>query len=365
VVQLLPDAVRRDPIFRLVGTGRGRWLFIALVAATTAVLLVGPELWLGTERQATAMQLGGRAAWALVGVPVVLYLYFWVPISISTLLRELAANGVLVDPDGGDGTVADSAIEIDGLMDSPFWPMAGVLAVVGSFAWEIFRVSLSASPTILVATVLAVAGAAVTIYAGIVMLLRLVAGTIATGRAIGRAESRVVPLHGDDAGGWGGFGQRFFVVARAGIAYGAVAIVINLAAIASGVDPTQSPASMITLAYFVLLPPLVVWTWFFAPHRAMLDARARALAPLTVAAGEAVYAGLAAAEGDDAAAAVRAGSERLDELVRRRDLIVATHPAWPLRLVELRAIWVTAFAPVIAAVVATVANIVSGWLVPD
>ena len=242
--------------------------------------------------------------------------------------------------------------------------MAGVLAVVGSFAWEIFRVSLSASPTILLVTVLAVAGAAVTIYSGIVMLLRLVAGTIATGRAIGRAEPRVIPLHGDDAGGWGGFGQRFFVVARAGIAYGAVAVVINLAAIASGVDPTKSAASMITLAYFILLPPLVVWTWFFAPHRAMLDARARALVPLTQEAEEAAFVGIAAAEGEDPTASLRAGSERLDELLRRRDLIVATHPAWPLRLVELRAIWVTAFAPVIAAVVATVADIVSGWLVP-
>ena len=118
--QPLPAAVRRDPIFRLVGVGPGRWIFIAVVAVTSAVLLVGPELGLGTERQATDMQLAGRAAWALVGVPVALYLYFWVPISISTLLPELAANRVLVDPEGGDRTVAESADDIDRLMDSSF-----------------------------------------------------------------------------------------------------------------------------------------------------------------------------------------------------------------------------------------------------
>ena len=327
----------------------------------SAAILARPELRLAGRLPPTEFQMLGRLAWAVVGVPVGLYLYLWVPIAVSTLIRELAVNGVLVDPKGGEKAVADSATAIDGLMDSLLWPAAGVLAVVGCFALELVKFAQPESLIDQVVTVLAIAGTAVAIYTGTVMLLRLIVGTVATSRAIGMAESRVIPLHGDEAGGWGGFGRRFFVLARAGIAYGAVAVLINLASIDANVDPTGSATAMITLSFFVLLPPLLVWAWFFAPHRAMLEARARVLAPLSPAAADAASAGLVPGEVGDAEA-IRSGSERLEGLIHRRDLIVSTHPAWPLRLVEIRAVWATAFAPVIAALVATVAGIVSGWL---
>jgi len=51
-------------------------------------------------------------------------------------------------------------------------------------------------------------------------------------------------------------------------------------------------------------------------------------------------------------------------LERRRELLVRAYPVWPLRLVELRTGWVTAFLPVVTAVVTAVAGIVARWLAP-
>jgi hypothetical protein len=357
----MPEVVRWDPIFRLVGFGFRRWTVFAVVMVATGILLANPELRFSDQPKASELQRLGRIAWALVGVPVGLYLYLWVPVAVSSLIPELETNGVLDDPEGGEGTVEDSVARIDRWMGSPLWPAPGLLAIVGSFAFGWVKLAPPADTTGLAVTNLAYVGIALAIYLGSVMLLRLVVGTVATSWAINRAESRVIPLHGDEAGGWGGFGRRFFVLARGGIAYGAVAILINLAAIQANLDPTRSAASMVTLAFFLLIPPLVVWGWFFAPHRAMLDARARVLTQLSDAAERAASAGLASGESNDPAELATA-SERLEALIHRRDLIVATHPAWPLRLVELRVVWATAFAPIVTAVVATIAGIVTGWL---
>src|SRR6266498_6096465 len=111
------------------------------------------------------------------------------------------------------------------------------------------------------------------------MISRLIFGTVKIARSIGQVEvePHVIPLHGDEAGGWGGFGRRFFVLAGAGLLYAVVAIVVNLEAIQLGHHPTTSPVSLTTLGCFILLPPLVVWTWFYAPHQALLRARAAAL----------------------------------------------------------------------------------------
>ncbi|MCA1569831.1 MAG: hypothetical protein LC798_05810 [Chloroflexi bacterium] len=379
--QPLPAAVRHDPLFRLAGIGGGRWVLAAAIVALNAVtLVVLPKVWSAPQQALTDLDVVGRATWALVGVPVALFLYFWVPIAISTLIPELRSNGALVDRADGDAVVPARrglsgveepdtgldalAAKIDARMDSRVWPVAGVIAVAGSLALEVPTLG-SASSSTRALTVLELVGTATPVYAGTVLILRLVFGMVATTRSIGRAEPRVIPAHADDAGGWGGFGRRFFVLALAAVLYGVVGIVVNAAAIASGTDPSKSPASLITLAYFVVLPPMVVGAWFYAPHQAMLKARSAALAPLSRAVEHAALAGLEPADsGDDPVAVVRAGSDRLTELERRRELLVRAYPVWPLRLVELRTVWATAFLPVVTAVVTAVAGIVARWLAP-
>jgi hypothetical protein len=376
----LPAAVRHDPLIGLTGSGDGRWWFTAAIAASNFVtLVVAPMIWSDPGVPLGYADVVGRGVWALVGVPVGLFLYFWVPIAISTLIPELRANRVLEksrsrrrrstrrgraeldDPEPGLDHVAAT---IDETMDRRVWREIGAVSVAGSFALGLATI-WPASPTARAVTALAMVGTAVPIYAGTVMILRLIFGLVAATRSIGQAEPRVIPGHGDEAGGWGGFGRRFFVLARAALLYGLVAIIVNAASIAAGRDPSRSPVSLITLSYFVVLPPIVVWAWFYAPHEAMLRARVAAVAPLSRAFEKAQLEGLEdAVAGQDPVASLRAGSDRLAELERRRELIVKAYPAWPLRLAEIRAVWATAFLPVVTAIVTAVAGIVAGWLTP-
>jgi hypothetical protein len=99
----------------------------------------------------------------------------------------------------------------------------------------------------------------------------------------------------------------------------------------------------------------------------MLRARAEILGPISREAEAVRLAGIDDVDAKDPAAPIRLGSDRIAELVRRHDLIVATHPVWPLRLIELRAVWATAFAPIVTTLIATVASFVGDWLkgVPD
>jgi hypothetical protein len=368
------SSVRRDPLFCLTERGNSRWIFAATIVLLNLVTLVVLPI-LGAQPQSPPAQPPaqpvaeptyiGPFVWAVLGIPIGLFLYFWVPGAIAGLIPDLRANGVLRGSAADDRTLNRVAAETSALMDHWLWPLLGVAAVAGS-------IPLALRPPEPVATtfdplqrLVAAVGTAIPVYAGTVMISRLIFGTVKIARSIGQVEvePRVIPLHGDQAGGWGGFGRRFFVLAGAGLLYAVVAIVVNLEAIQLGHDPTRSPASLITLGYFILLPPLVVWAWFYAPHRAMLQARTAALEPLSRAFEAEEGRSLARPpNAKDPIADLRVTSDRMAELARRRDLLVAAYPGWPLRLVELRAVWATAFLPLVTAVITALAAIVSGWV---
>ena len=357
-----PQRARREPIRELAGHLDRRWVLTgALVAINTVTLVVVPYLRPDPLEPLSVLQYIARAAWVFLGLPVAMFLYYWVPNAISSLIPELKKAGVLRDRDGDDVTLDSLADDIRDWIGSALWPVIGVLAVAGSFVVVGPLQEGEIGATSFRLRLLAVLGAAPAVYAGTVMLCRLVVGTVTTARAVGRAEPRVIPIHGDDAGGWGGFGQRFFVLARAGAVYGFVFILFNVAAITAEGSPSTSLASLSTLVYYVILPPLVVWAWFYAPHKAMLRARVAELAGLSEAFETAASLPRQMPRLDkDPVARVRVGSDLLEELVRRRNLIAAAYPGWPLRLVELRAVWATALLPVVTAVVTAIAGIIAG-----
>jgi len=368
------SAVRDDPLFRLTARANSGWIFVATIALLNVVTLVVIPILTASQQsppaQPPATAVVGPAyvgpfVWAVVGVPVGLFLYFWVPRAISTLIPELRANGVLRDSAADDRTLNRLASETSALLDHWLWPLLGIAAVAGSFPLALRPPEPVATTFDPLQRLAAAVGTAIPIYAGTVMISRLIFGTVKIARSIGQVEvePHVIPLHGDEAGGWGGFGRRFFVLAGAGLLYAVVAIVVNLEAIQLRHDPMRSPASLITLGYFILLPPLLVWAWFYAPHRAMLRARIAALEPLSRAfETEERRALRRPPNAKDPIDDVRVSSDRMAELARRRDLLVAAYPSWPLRLVELRAVWATAFLPLVTAVVTALAAIVSRWV---
>ena len=376
----LEPAVRRDPLFaidRALGPGR-RWFLIAAIAALNAVAFgLIPSL-AGADQPAdlnlARLQVVGAAAWALVGVPTGLIIYFWLPISVASLVPELRARGLLGEPTTGDRTLDELDDDIDRQMGDPLWLVLGVLAVVISAATYRFESARSDLPWAVV--VFQYVSTIPLVFGTIVLICRLIVGTAATVNLLKLADVRVIPLHADDAGGWSPLGHRASVLGRAAAVYGLVAIIVNIASILAHRDPLASVVPVATLLGFIALPPLVLWAWLFTPHRAMLDARERMIAPITAAFLAGQLDGIAApvtgppdpasaeqkAPTVDSGKALSTSSDHLEQLGRRRDLLMAAYPTWPMRLVELRAVWATALLPFVTGIVTALTSVVSGWL---
>lgn len=343
-----PAAVRDDPLFRL-GFLRGRdrrWLIIAALAIVSAVIgIIRPGLWLdgfpiGLPREETF----SRLTWALVGVPVGLYVYFWLPGTFSSLIPELRRRDLL-DTSPVDAPALDAAeAHVDERIGNPWFPIVGVMGGVLYAAFGLlFDPKPGAAETVQHALELVVT--APFAYVGTMVTGRLIVGLSATSAFLERYPARVHPLHGDDAGGWSPLGQRANVLARAAALYGFVAIVINGVAFRAGRDPLESLESVVTLVGYLFLAPLVVWAWLYAPHRAMHAARARALTAVSEAFAIAASTSL---PGDGDAEQLSGATDHLAQLSRRRDVVAAAYPVWPMRIAELRMVWAIVLSPLLA-----------------
>ena len=359
-----PAAVQNDPLFRLAFfDGRDhRWLVIVLSAAATAiVMIVRPGLWLlEVPVELSGERTFAALVWALIGIPVGLYVYFWLPGSLASLVPELRQRRLL-DVGPAEITALDTVeTEIDERMGTPWFPIAGLVVVVGYALYRLVddRPVGTAAALQFALEVLANSLAA---FVGTVIIGRLVSGLAATRAFLARFRARVQPLHGDDAGGWSPLGQRAYVLARAAALYGFVAIVINTVGLRRGLNPLESPESVATVVGFVIFAPLVVWAWLFAPHRAMKEARSRALAEVSnafAAGASAPVPALAHAE------QLRLATDYLAELARRRDIVASAYPVWPMRTAELRGLWAVALSPLLASGLQIAADLVRKAVIP-
>jgi hypothetical protein len=367
----LEPAVRGDPLFaidRALGPGR-RWIIITIIAAFNAVAFsLLPSLLGGqpADLNVARLRVAAAAAWALVGVPTGLVIYFWLPMSVASLVPELRARGLLGAPLTGSRTLDELDHDIDLQMGDPRWLVLGVIGVVVSALTYSFESSRSDLPAVVIAFQFLCTVPLV--FATVVLICRLVVGTAATVTLLRLAEVRVIPLHADDAGGWSPLGHRASVLGRAAAVYGLVVVLVNVGSIAAGYDPLSSIVPIATLLAFVALPPLVLWAWLFTPHREMLNARERTIAPVTEAFIEAQLQGIVGppdgkgGEEEPSDDDISATSDRLEQLGRRRDLLVAAYPTWPMRLVELRAVWATALLPFLTGILTALTSVVTGWL---
>jgi hypothetical protein len=376
---VLEPAVRRDPLFavdRVLGPAR-RWLLIAVIAALNAVAFGLLPLVAGrgsSDLDVARLQVAGAAAWALVGVPTGLVIYFWLPITISKLVCELRARGLLDEPTSGDQTLDELDADIGRQIGHPAWLALGAVAILVSALTYAIESAVAGLPPVMIAFQFACT--APLVFATTVLICRLIVGTSATVTLLKRATIRVIPLDPDEAGGWSPLGHRASVLGRAAAVYGVVAIIVNVASILAGHDPLSSVVSVATLLGFIALPPIVLWAWLFTPHRAMLDAREKTIRPITEAFIAAQLAGIDPQETSPSAPAgttggsgrtptdelLASGNDRLEQLRRRRGLLMEAYPTWPLRLVELRAIWATALLPFVTGIVTALTSVVTGWL---
>lgn len=366
MVEPLEVAVRNDPFFlvdRALGRNR-RWLLIAVIAVINFIAFsLLPAL---TETQPTTdlnvirLRLVAGAAWALVGVPTGLIIYFWLPMSLASLVPELRDRGLLGEPGPGHKTLDELDGDIDRRMGDGRWLILGVIAIgLSAATYWLESPRATVPPAVIVYQAVSTVPL---VFGTVVLICRLVAGTAATVTLLQAAEVRVIPLHADDAGGWSPLGHRASVLGRAGAVYGLVAILVNVASILAGNDPLSEAVPVVTLLGFIALPPLVLWAWLFTPHREMLDARERRLAPIMEAFVAKDLAGIDAPAADNQLEPLTSGNDVLEQLTRRRELLMAAYPTWPMRLVELRAVWATALLPFVTGIVTALSSYATGWL---
>ena len=375
-------SIQRDPFLDLSKAGGGDhgWKIVAAVSVVSAFVFVFLPGLAGVHASLPSdvfrLRALGGLAWAFVAVPTGFWIYFWLPDSLSGLVPEMRARGLLVDP--SDEPVLDAhADDMIRRMNDGRWPVVGIVAAALVTAILVIVPDRVPMPGWLKAVQLV--ATAPLVFAATVLICRLVSGTAGTVKLLQQAKSRVIPLHADGAGGWSPFGHRAAVLGRAAAVYGLVALIVNIGLIQAQGDPLTSPASLATMVALLALPPFVIWAWLFAPHRAMLSARERAMQPIALTfekvrldgipesatSEREATSGQSGTTAADAGGALKSTSDWLDELKRRREQLADAYPAWPLRLVELRALWATALLPVITAVVGAVSDLAAGWVSGD
>jgi hypothetical protein len=357
----------RDPLLRLLrieANGPSRHstaaiLFaIAWAAITALVLIVRPALVVGGEAPSP---LGTREtmaalAWAWLAVPAGIYLYFWLPNALRTLVPELMERGVLVEPvvDKKDAQSNRSleafASEWEDRLEGGGWlsltAAIAAIAIVGYWIYRLGLVAPGASVAAWAHEVLSLLVYTLPIYAGTFSIARLVQGIVLTTDLFNRFQVSPHPLHPDGAGGLSPLGNRIAVVATGAAGYAAAALAINLLALAAGRVPFSSPESIFTLAVLLGLAPLMLWAWLRVPHREMLEARGQLLLEVSQEFERVSRLPLkTGAEGQPTGPDAQASTDLLAALQRREQVIREAIPTWPIRTRRLQALWVTVSAP--------------------
>jgi hypothetical protein len=357
----------RDPLLRLLRIGAdgpsthstATILFaIAWAAITALVLILRPALVVGGEAPSP---LGTREtmaalAWAWLAVPAGIYLYFWLPNALRTLVPELMERGVLVEPvvDKKDapstGSLEAFASEWEDRLEGGGWlsltAAIAAIAIVGYWIYRLGLVPPGASTAAWAQDVLTLLVYTLPVYTGTFTIARLVKGIALTTDLFNRFSVSPHPLHPDGAGGLSPLGNRIAVVAIGGAGYAAAALVINLLALAAGRVPFSSPESIFTLAVLLGLAPLMLWAWLRVPHREMLEARGRLLSEISQEFERVIRLPLGTGPDKERTGAnPQASTDTLEALQRREQVIREAFPTWPIRTRALQALWVTVSAP--------------------
>jgi hypothetical protein len=356
-----------DPVLRALGprfmtrgtrlTPWARSVVAGFVAVTAAVVLLRPSLTLtGTPIPALSnLDAQQMAAWSFVVVPVALFLYFWIPGSVQTLVTELIEQNVVVGPKPG---VAEDAGEFaERSMHRFARPLGQAAAVILIVAYSLYlfpRLDTSTVPGT-VDAILSIVVSAPIIYAATLAFFWMIDGIQITSTFFDRYEIRVIPHHPDGAGGLGPIGKRVTVLAWAGAIAGSAVIFINWIAIQQKHDPLKSMESVFGIGVLLVAAPLVVWFWLRAPHQAMLAARGPVLGEISAAYERVAKAPIPhGGKHAELAASLQASTDLLEQLDRRAQEIGKTYPDWPIHTTALRTAWAVVAAPIVAGIVGIV-----------
>jgi hypothetical protein len=377
----------RDPILTVVASrspqhgsrlSRGAWVVILTVVIYVAAdALLRPALWMAGQHPPSLSSVPIQTlAWIFLAVPVTVYLYFWIPGSLVTLIPDLLARGVIVGPkDPTTAPIDEFARDTDDRFDHGSWLIAALVVAIGLAIWywwlKLNGLASGTADAIRWQQILDLVAATPSIYCSTMIVFRLIVGIVTTDDLFDRYTIRVFAHHPDGAGGFGPLGARISYLARFGAVATSAVFLINLASFEEGHDLLKSPETVLAVGMLVLLVPLVLWAWLQSPHRAMLTARGEVIAdvcslyetvarrPIYVApVPEAPEPGGTPPDGpfrlaDDKTLTdrLKQATDLLQEIDRRAEEVEKTHPTWPIHIDELRRVSASVSAPLVAGLI--------------
>ncbi len=185
-------------------------------------------------------------------------------------------------------------------------------------------------------------------YGAVLGIIKLSVGLIFTWRFFDRFKIKVNPLDPDGAGGYGILGQMLVSSVLISTGSGGIAAVVIILSLPMG-NLTKYPEALIFCAIYLFVTPMLFISWLWLPHRAMVEARDEILSRLAGEFRQTMHGSFPSQT--NTTEAIRAKTDRLEEIKRQYKLISETFPIWPLRIDALRTIVGTSLLPLISSLI--------------
>jgi hypothetical protein len=296
----------------------------------------------------------------LVVIPLGLLLYLSLPNLFDDLFNTLTDNGV-VGPRRADVTgPASYAAFLQNLVLQANRRIWVVGALILPAAYWIYRLSgyvagdttsVGTPQTQLLLRLAVLVAYTLSLYGVVFSIVRMLILLVFSVRLFRTFHVQVNPLHPDGSGGFAIVGRLLTASVLLATIIGAAAVAMSLLFLARGSNPLWRIETLLLGTIYLLLTPLLLYGWLWTPHQAMLEARDQVLRPLADEFQQAIQRSMPTAQDD--AAGVKAGTERLDEIKQRYELLHEAFPTFPVRTFVSSSLIVTSVLPALSALLSS------------
>ncbi|HCI78335.1 MAG TPA: hypothetical protein DHW02_01440 [Ktedonobacter sp.] len=330
---------QHDPLMRLFRSGKNPLNEYAIVLAmgvlTVAVLFGGGYLFsLYFHNGRLDIQYVLRSAiQSAVVFPWLIFLYLRMPGDIASLFNEIHDNGVIGEPLKKPKGPTDYAMFVTWLtnaVDKWWWMMAALAFIVLYTIYRLVVVYLSpANATPLGFEIINTLNNDIIMYCIVMTLARLLTALVYSNVLFRNFMFHLNILHPDGAGGLGSIEDILWTSAGLLVAMGIAGLVMNTSFLSGNFTPYSLGEAIIVGVLYLSLVPTLLFGWLFLPHKVMSDAHDETLQPLSNQFQYTVDDDVPT-QADDSTE-IKHGTDRLDELKRRYDLIDKNFPVWPVQ----------------------------------
>ncbi|MFL5691429.1 MAG: hypothetical protein ACJ795_06455 [Ktedonobacteraceae bacterium] len=352
------DLYHYDPLLVLfrdalhLNTVAGTIVVVTGVLVTTAGVLFGLATFAGTT-----FDLGpsfGNTIRALLQTlifPAFAGIYLLLPDAIATLFNTLENNGVIGAYRRGSTpmTYASFVQKLVTWLNSSWWSVLALVIIALLWLYRLLVIEPQIIDTSshahlqywLRITILILYSPM--LYCLFLSIIRIIIALVFSNWLFHAFTMKINPLHPDGYAGLGALGTLLIISSVMMAAMAIAAMVMNSSFLLSN-DNIYSRAEAISLALlYLMLAPSLLLGWILLPHHVMQEARDAVLQPLANEFQAALVDTLP--KGKEDAAALKAETDRLEELKRRYELIQQTYPTWPLAIENVRRLAATITLP--------------------